>query len=313
MIDVHYFDGHWAYKSPIIFYVDFACDIIRLTLLIFFFVFISSIYCLPLHMTRDIGVTISSLRERVVKFIHYLRVTRNMEVRFPDVPLEEMMAREDRVCIVCLDEMMHGAKKLPCGHMFHLTCLRSWFERDHRCPTCRHPASEPAPVPVRPTAPDQQPAFPIQNNVGPDPLQVPTNPPDVSAADQASTVQNPGAPESNTHSASTQFDTQEEKKMSQNENSSSPLAGSSFCRTSSNKLLISMYRSLLPKVIERNSSSNSLLTPEEYDSLESSLAEYTLGLEVESSQLLRRLSKLREEHSQALELQRELLQLQFRP
>jgi len=29
------------------------------------------------------------------------------------------------------------AKKLPCGHMFHSACLRSWFQRMQTCPTCR--------------------------------------------------------------------------------------------------------------------------------------------------------------------------------
>ncbi|UZJ51946.1 hypothetical protein CBS101457_001266 [Exobasidium rhododendri] len=28
-------------------------------------------------------------------------------------------------------------KKLPCGHIFHFHCLRSWLERQQSCPTCR--------------------------------------------------------------------------------------------------------------------------------------------------------------------------------
>lgn len=28
-------------------------------------------------------------------------------------------------------------KKLPCGHIFHFYCLRSWLERQQSCPTCR--------------------------------------------------------------------------------------------------------------------------------------------------------------------------------
>lgn len=34
---------------------------------------------------------------------------------------------------------MTEAKKLPCGHLFHVHCLRSWLERQHTCPTCRAP------------------------------------------------------------------------------------------------------------------------------------------------------------------------------
>lgn len=30
-------------------------------------------------------------------------------------------------------------KKLPCGHILHFACLRSWLERQQICPTCRQP------------------------------------------------------------------------------------------------------------------------------------------------------------------------------
>ena len=30
-----------------------------------------------------------------------------------------------------------SAKKLPCNHIFHRSCLRSWFQRQQTCPTCR--------------------------------------------------------------------------------------------------------------------------------------------------------------------------------
>lgn len=32
---------------------------------------------------------------------------------------------------------MTTAKKLICGHLFHVHCLRSWLERQQTCPTCR--------------------------------------------------------------------------------------------------------------------------------------------------------------------------------
>jgi len=32
---------------------------------------------------------------------------------------------------------MESARRLPCGHIFHYPCLRSWLEYHHSCPTCR--------------------------------------------------------------------------------------------------------------------------------------------------------------------------------
>merc|ERR1712113_192188 len=45
----------------------------------------------------------------------------------------------DNICIICREEMLPGssAKKLPCTHIFHASCLRSWFQRQQTCPTCR--------------------------------------------------------------------------------------------------------------------------------------------------------------------------------
>ncbi|GAA6042125.1 hypothetical protein JCM8097_003119 [Rhodosporidiobolus ruineniae] len=47
-------------------------------------------------------------------------------------------------------------KKLPCGHVFHFHCLRSWLERQQSCPTCRRPVlpqEQPPPAPPAGAAP----------------------------------------------------------------------------------------------------------------------------------------------------------------
>lgn len=46
------------------------------------------------------------------------------------------------------------AKKLPCGHILHLRCLKAWLERQQSCPTCRRPVIS-APNPQAPAAPGQ--------------------------------------------------------------------------------------------------------------------------------------------------------------
>ncbi len=97
-----------------------------------------------------------------------------MNARYPDATADEV-ARED-VCIICREDMRPwrqppeqagqpagtagaaGAnaanatpiderlrpKKLPCGHILHFACLRSWLERQQNCPTCRRPVLIPS-------------------------------------------------------------------------------------------------------------------------------------------------------------------------
>lgn len=122
-------------------------------------------YGMPIHIIRDVALTIRSFYKRITDFIRYRQATRDMNSRYPDATTEEV-ARED-VCIICREDMrpwqsqstaggdQTGAepnrnvtatiderlrpKKLPCGHILHFACLRSWLERQQNCPTCRRP------------------------------------------------------------------------------------------------------------------------------------------------------------------------------
>lgn len=64
------------------------------------------------------------------------RAIRNMNTLYPDATPEELQL-SDNICIICREDMVSNSKKLPCGHIFHTTCLRSWFQRQQTCPTCR--------------------------------------------------------------------------------------------------------------------------------------------------------------------------------
>ncbi|KAG1699163.1 hypothetical protein DVH05_014080 [Phytophthora capsici] len=43
-------------------------------------------------------------------------------------------------CVICLSELKNGDEQfvsLPCGHQFHLPCIRSWLKLRSTCPSCR--------------------------------------------------------------------------------------------------------------------------------------------------------------------------------
>lgn len=85
---------------------------------------------------------------------------------YPDATEEELQV--DDVCIICRETMTTAAKKLPCNHIFHTTCLRSWFQRQQTCPTCRRDVLRAAPTPPQatPPQPPQPPqAQPPQNSM----------------------------------------------------------------------------------------------------------------------------------------------------
>lgn len=93
-------------------------------------------YGVPLHIIRDLYLTVRSFVVRVRDIIRYRQATANMNERYPEATPEELAAASDRTCIICREEMV-SARKLPCGHLFHFRCLRSWLERQQACPTCR--------------------------------------------------------------------------------------------------------------------------------------------------------------------------------
>ncbi|KAL4802946.1 hypothetical protein BDV18DRAFT_145899 [Aspergillus unguis] len=146
----------WEEKGRWVFYLDLLTDFFKLTVYLTFFAILFTFYGLPIHILRDVVVTIRSFLRRIRDFVRYRSATRDMNQRYPDATVEEVTREE--VCIICREEMTAwqpgdgpGArvperlrpKKLPCGHILHFSCLRSWLERQQNCPTCRRPVIAP--------------------------------------------------------------------------------------------------------------------------------------------------------------------------
>ncbi|KAL8035467.1 hypothetical protein ABFX02_12G098500 [Erythranthe guttata] len=128
-------EGQWEKKAVYTFYLELIRDLLHLTLCMCFFLIIFLNYGVPLHLIRELYETFRNFRIRVADYIRYRKITSNMNDRFPDATPEELDV-SDATCIICREEMT-VAKKLVCGHLFHVHCLRSWLERQNTCPTCR--------------------------------------------------------------------------------------------------------------------------------------------------------------------------------
>ncbi|CAJ1926580.1 unnamed protein product [Sphenostylis stenocarpa] len=128
-------DGQWEKKPVFTFYLELIRDLLHLSMYMCFFLVIFVNYGIPLHLIRELYETFRNFKVRVADYIRYRKITSNMNDRFPDATPEELNA-SDATCIICREEMT-TAKKLICGHLFHVHCLRSWLERQHTCPTCR--------------------------------------------------------------------------------------------------------------------------------------------------------------------------------
>ncbi|KAJ6444176.1 HAL protein kinase [Purpureocillium lavendulum] len=136
-------------------------DMIKLGIYVAFFAMLLTFYGLPIHIMRDLFMTSRDFVKRLNALLRYRRAIQEMN-RYHDATAEDLA--QENTCIICREEMRPwdpvnnpGAidrvrpKKLPCGHILHLGCLKSWLERQQVCPTCRSPVTA-----DRPRGPQQR-------------------------------------------------------------------------------------------------------------------------------------------------------------
>ncbi|KAI1462464.1 hypothetical protein F4805DRAFT_135807 [Annulohypoxylon moriforme] len=140
----------WESKGQWVLSLDLFTDFVKLGIYSAFFAILMMFYGLPIHILRDLFLTARSFVKRLGALMQYRKALRGM-INYPDATVEEL-ARED-TCIICREDMRPwdpsavGAverfrpKRLPCGHILHFGCLRSWLERQQVCPTCRRPVT----------------------------------------------------------------------------------------------------------------------------------------------------------------------------
>ncbi|CAG9860385.1 unnamed protein product [Phyllotreta striolata] len=164
----------WDNKAVFLLYTELVMGLIKVILYFAFVAIMVRIYTLPLFAFRPMYYTIRNFKKAFSDVILSRRAIHNMNTLYPDASPEELQAA-DNVCIICREEMTTASKKLPCNHIFHTACLRSWFQRQQTCPTCRlnilrnptnnntRPAAAAAPPRPPQAAPFMNPFFAGQN------------------------------------------------------------------------------------------------------------------------------------------------------
>lgn len=156
-----YSENPWENKAVFMLYTELVIGLFKVILYGLFIIIMVRIYTLPLFAVRPMYLTARAFKKAFNDVILSRRAIHNMNTWYPDATAEEL-ENSDNVCIICREEMVAAStKKLPCGHIFHKNCLRSWFQRQQTCPTCRldvlRAANPGQPIPRRQPAQRAQP------------------------------------------------------------------------------------------------------------------------------------------------------------
>lgn len=164
---IDYLSEHpWENKNVYLLYAELITGFIKCLLYILFVGIMVKIHTFPLFAIRPMYLTIRGFKKSLSDVILSRRAIAYMNTRFPDATEEELQ-QNDNTCIICREAMATG-KKLPCNHIFHPHCLRSWFQRQQSCPTCRldvlSQTAPPTATPPQQQQPQQQPQQPPPPN-----------------------------------------------------------------------------------------------------------------------------------------------------
>uniref|UniRef100_A0A8D0G094 RING-type E3 ubiquitin transferase n=1 Tax=Sphenodon punctatus TaxID=8508 RepID=A0A8D0G094_SPHPU len=148
-------ENPWDNKAVYMLYTELFTGFIKVLLYLAFMTIMVKVHTFPLFAIRPMYLALRQFKKAVTDAIMSRRAIRNMNTLYHDATPEELQAM-DNVCIICREEMVTGAKRLPCNHIFHTSCLRSWFQRQQTCPTCRMDVLRASLPPQSQAPPEQQ-------------------------------------------------------------------------------------------------------------------------------------------------------------
>lgn len=151
-IDMTRFGGSWEHRGSYSYYTDLFSKSMILMVSLIYYATILHLHGVSMNIFFDILIVIRlvviivSLRTKFIAYQNYRQLSNHIANLYKPLGPEELAALNDN-CAICRDPMT-SALRLPCGHIFHTTCLRSWLEHNHNCPTCRYALISQAPAQV---------------------------------------------------------------------------------------------------------------------------------------------------------------------
>lgn len=107
----------------------------------------------PITLLQGIAVSVLQVYSKSKKLRSFLEQSKKLDRSLLNATKEDLELG-DNLCIICRDNMwceeeyyevkkkVLGArrrpKKLRCGHILHMGCLKDWLERSDNCPLCRN-------------------------------------------------------------------------------------------------------------------------------------------------------------------------------
>ncbi|XP_075981655.1 E3 ubiquitin-protein ligase AMFR-like [Anticarsia gemmatalis] len=126
--------GPVAYYTHLVF--DSVCLVVELVHVVHMVVYSNMLVSMAsLVLLMQLRHLLHELQARVRRHRLYTSLATHMSRNYPMASKEEVEKNQDN-CAICW-EPMKEARKLPCSHLFHNSCLCQWVQQDASCPTCR--------------------------------------------------------------------------------------------------------------------------------------------------------------------------------
>lgn len=82
----------------------------------------------------EMALSMTTMEENYIQTKLFEAKTLNQN-QLSEMPMVEAVGD----CIICMEDFEPGVggKKVPCGHVFHSSCIAQWLSDHNSCPLCR--------------------------------------------------------------------------------------------------------------------------------------------------------------------------------